>query len=297
MKKIIAMGIAVIVLAVLVPVSTADVKTIHVPDNYATIQAAVDNAADGDTIIVRAGTYKENVVINKSLTIKSESGADNTIVRASNPKEPVFNIAADHITIVGLTIIGSSTNGIYIHSADHCAISNNTISENSHGMRIESSSNNMITGNVLSKNLYGIRFKNSNDAIITNNNLSNNNCGLYIEYSNNNIIANNNLSENSQQGVFLRGSNNNRIYLNNFINNRLNVLGSRSSNIWNSPSKVAYTYKLRVYENYLGNYWSNYKGTDVNKNGIGDQPHDVCPRTSENDEYPLMERFEHYVKP
>ena len=34
---------------------------IYVPDDYKTIQKAIDNASDGDTIIVRDGIYKENI--------------------------------------------------------------------------------------------------------------------------------------------------------------------------------------------------------------------------------------------
>ncbi|MDI6811677.1 MAG: hypothetical protein QMD80_08465 [archaeon] len=43
-------------------------STIYVPDNYPTIQSAVDAASAGDTIIVRDGTYIENVNVNKRLT-------------------------------------------------------------------------------------------------------------------------------------------------------------------------------------------------------------------------------------
>ena len=48
-------------------------KTIYVPDDYANIQWAVDIASAGDTIIVRPGTYNENVVVSKSLEIRSYS--------------------------------------------------------------------------------------------------------------------------------------------------------------------------------------------------------------------------------
>jgi pectin methylesterase-like acyl-CoA thioesterase len=57
-------------------------NTIYVPDDYATIQWAVDNAMIGDTIIVRDGVYTENVNVNKRLTIRSEKGPSSTIVRA-----------------------------------------------------------------------------------------------------------------------------------------------------------------------------------------------------------------------
>ena len=46
------------------PVAAATTK--YVPDDFGTIQAAINGVAAGDTIIVRAGTYPENVVIGKA---------------------------------------------------------------------------------------------------------------------------------------------------------------------------------------------------------------------------------------
>ena len=40
-------------------------RTIYVPEDYARIQWAVDNASAGDTIIVRDGIYTENVDVKK----------------------------------------------------------------------------------------------------------------------------------------------------------------------------------------------------------------------------------------
>jgi pectin methylesterase-like acyl-CoA thioesterase len=53
--------------------SVVNAATIYVPDDYGTIQDAVDNATAGDTIIVRDGTYTENVHVNKSLTMYSKT--------------------------------------------------------------------------------------------------------------------------------------------------------------------------------------------------------------------------------
>ena len=65
---------------------------IYVPDDYAKIQWAVDNVTDGDTIIVRDGTYTENMDVNKSLTIQSENGSETTVVQAVNPNDYVFEV-------------------------------------------------------------------------------------------------------------------------------------------------------------------------------------------------------------
>ena len=65
--------------------SVASARTIYVPDDYAKIQWAVDNASAGDNIIVRPGTYTENVDVDKSVEIRSYSqNPVDTIVKASN---------------------------------------------------------------------------------------------------------------------------------------------------------------------------------------------------------------------
>ena len=57
--------VAFVLLCAFVGASVASARTIYVPDDYAKIQWAVDNASDGDTIIVRDGVYVENIDINK----------------------------------------------------------------------------------------------------------------------------------------------------------------------------------------------------------------------------------------
>ena len=78
--------------------------TIYVPDDYPTIQAAVNAASAGGTIIVRDGTYNENINVNKRLTIQSENGAAKTIVHAKNLDDLVFEVTGNHVNISGFMV-------------------------------------------------------------------------------------------------------------------------------------------------------------------------------------------------
>ena len=45
--------------------------TLLVPEDYSTIQAGVDAAVDGDTVLVNQGTYYENIHLTKSIVLTS----------------------------------------------------------------------------------------------------------------------------------------------------------------------------------------------------------------------------------
>ena len=220
--------------------------------DFTGIQDAVIAASAGDMIIVRDGTYIENIKVDKSLKIQSENGPASTIVQAQNLKDNVFTVTANYVTISGFTVEGATKShnaGIYLYNVDYCNIMNN--------------------------------------------NCSSNDCpGIHLRNSNNNCIANNTCS-NNRAGIRLRwNSNSNFIYVNNFINNADNVYFYDLANIWNSTELITYTYNGSKYTNYLGNYWSDYTGSDSDGDGIGDTPYNI---NLDTDDYPLMQPFENYI--
>jgi len=85
----------------------------------------------------------------------------------------------------------------------------------------------------------------------------------------------------------------NKIYLNNFINNTDNVDSFGSTNIWNSSQEITYAYDGNAYTNYLGNYWSDYKGTDADGDGIGNTAYRI---DFDNDVYPLIQPQQNYIQ-
>ena len=65
-------------------------STIYVPDDSPTIQEAIAAANEGDTIIVKEGTYSGMISINKdNLTLCSEMGPSVTIVNLGGATGPI----------------------------------------------------------------------------------------------------------------------------------------------------------------------------------------------------------------
>jgi parallel beta-helix repeat protein len=130
---------------------------------FTTIQAAVNAAATGDTIRVRAGTYEENVVVNKQLTIK---GADAKRSRYLDPNrasilDPVLN------TATGAQAVGFDlqANGIVIKGFTIGQFDNTTDTDGTIGIRTSASfSGYTIKDNVIEENTVGIQLNTTSAA-------------------------------------------------------------------------------------------------------------------------------------
>jgi nitrous oxidase accessory protein NosD len=66
-KLLLVFCLLIVVSALLVGISSAAI--VYVPDNYSSIQEAINAASADDTVIVRNGTYSENIVLNNSLSL------------------------------------------------------------------------------------------------------------------------------------------------------------------------------------------------------------------------------------
>lgn len=138
---------------------------------------------------------------------------------------------------------------------------------------------------------YGIKI-NSNNSIIKDNNVSSNNMGIYFTQCTNNTVVMNNVNGN-WIGLYFQQSTNNRIYLNN-LDNTDNVFPSLT-NTFNSTTPKTFQYNNTLHTGFMGNHWSDYTGTDVDGDGIGDTSHSIG--IIDKDYHPLTQPFENYFSP
>ncbi len=196
--------------------------------NYTKIQDAIDDAAPGDIISVQAGTYKENVVVNKTLTLIG-NGASNTIIDGSEDGDVVY-VSADWVNITGFNITNSGNQyndaGIELNKVQNCKIENNFLTLNGkYGLLVNSSSNNIIVNNNASSNKNdGIHLRSSSDNTIINNRAFSNRAGISVKDLVGNTISNNIVTSNRWSGIFVHTPLSNTI-TNNICNTNYNGRG------------------------------------------------------------------------
>jgi parallel beta-helix repeat protein len=242
----------IIVVSVIIPrppfIARGNPSTLHVPQDYATIQAAVNAASSGDTIIVApspSGTYSGNITISKSLFLMGTS-TKLVIINASNIGPGLIinstsKVSVSQLTIQdpdsfsnGISILSSldvtitsvivkstvpstGSNGTWIYNSNNVVLRNNTITGNLYGVAVQGGFSNTIQANNLTRNYAADVFLAAAAGNqVKNNYLTRSQTGIDIWYgSTGNLVANNPaIANNSLAGIYVSGSGSNQIIAN-----------------------------------------------------------------------------------
>jgi parallel beta-helix repeat protein len=309
---------SMLTLASNIKVGRSSSTTITVPDDYSSIQEAINHAGEGDTIFVRNGTYYENVVVNKTISLIGEKKST-TIVDGGGDggkSTVVIGVTASDVHISGFTV-RNGMDGIQTqHEASVTTIDGNMLSNSVYGVHIYSNSNIVSENEFFSNEYGGVGIEQSGDNAIRQNVFEENSWGAVLFLSSDNIISQNIITNSSWLGISLQGSCNNVIEGNSLSNGGGIGLGFSWDRIYYHPSgnTIFHNNFINTTEAYVdpnavdnvwdngcpsgGNYWSDYNATDLysgpcqnitGSDGIGDLPHVIDENNQ--DRYPLMKPY------
>lgn len=168
------------------------ISRIVVPDDYPTIQDAINHANEGDTIYVKPGTYYEHIIVNKTVSLIGENRS-NTILDGGNGAETVVRIISNNVFLKELSITHGSS-GISVYGANNVNIARNHIFDNqNYGIFVGASVNISIYENLISHSYYGFDSWMTGQIKMRNNSLVNNrqNFGIYGYWNKQDIDASN----------------------------------------------------------------------------------------------------------
>ena len=195
----------------------------------ATISQALEQAAEGDTIMVKNGIYKEaNLKINKGITLIGEGLP--TI--DGEEKGEILTVGADNVTIDGFKIINVGVSyttdyaAVRVVKSENFTIQNLELEKLFFGIYLQKSNhgkvlNNTVRGEAVTEFNSGnaVHLWYCNNVIVRGNDVRNVRDGIYLEFSDNITITDNFSKNNVRYGLHFMFSNDNSVINNIFESN------------------------------------------------------------------------------
>lgn len=239
----------------------------------------------------------DNQMINCSMGVESMNSygvvvSENNISWSTSTS--VYTVNGYDLEITDNEIFSSGT-GIMLYGVSTSTVSWNQVTACSNAAFVQNyGDENEVSNNTFNSCKDGVYIEGSifqytmRNVVKDNEIQGNSRYGVFLNYAEANTVCRNNVTDNAW-GIYISGTHTPRnwIYLNNF-DNPINAYSawSGNNNYWNTSTMVEYWWDGMLWTGYLGNYWSDYSGSDADNNGVGDTPYAF---TSEQDSYPLMD--------
>ncbi len=243
--------------------------------NWTTIQAAVNNASDGDVIYVFNGDYN-NITVDKEVFLYGEG---NVIISG---QQTAVDIQSNNVTFEGFKVENAVT-GIRLSRLSNTTVTNCSVQNCTTGLKLESEAdNNIISDCDITNNTYGVFFSDSDSNFIgspsviwepvwDNCNFKLNKYGVYIANSENNFIIGCNINASPTNPFQIPTTNG--IYIDNSQTNTVlycDIFDANNYGIYLSGSSANTVLNTIVRENKKGIYLSSSSDNDIIANNISD---------------------------
>ncbi len=191
--------------------------------------------------------YSHNVVVDRNIV--------------QGVRDGIYLEFSDNVTINNNTSANNLRYGLHFMFSNDDVYTNNVFENNGAGVAVMFSKRIKMIGNTFRKNwgtaAFGMLLKEINDAEISGNTFEENTIGINIEGSNRIEYTNNNFIKNGWAVKVLGACYTNTFTKNNFLYNSFDI-----------------SYNSKLNDNVFDqNYWSDYTGYDLDKNGVGDVPY------------------------
>jgi parallel beta-helix repeat protein len=208
-------------------------RIIYVPTDFATIQEAINNAEEGDTIFVYNGNYFENVVVDKAVSLVGEDKA--TTVIDGGGTGVVVKIVADNVSLSSFTVRNGGLDeqgaGILLYKVRYINISDVVASSSFRGLNFLNSTFGVVQGNHIFDCNVSLFLNYSNENFVSGNVLLNATvAGIYVDNSLNNTLEGNSVESCGVYGVYLKSSPFNKLFENDVFGCERGVLLEFSGN-------------------------------------------------------------------
>jgi len=265
------------------------------------LQSTLDISQNGDIIILSAGKYFGNFIINNQITLRgiaSTNDSDNTAIIDAQGKGHALRLKNSHITIENLTVINwgddmtEQHSGIYSHDkinnkkVPHLTINNNIFIGDGFGIwlnHVDKStvSYNRVEGNPtlrLADRGNGIQVANVTNSHIFHNEVSEVRDGIYVISSQDNIIEQNTMHH-LRYGVHYMYSYDNSV-INNVAYNtragyalmssrRLTITGNKTTNSEDYGFLLNFITESTFSDNHIKNVWTKPEKKVLGRDGKG----------------------------
>lgn len=236
-------------------VYNGNAKTIVVrADKANAIKNALAYCADGDTVSIEKGLYKEqDILVSKRITIL---GKDYPVIDGLK-KGQLIVVVRDSVTISGLQLQNTGRSSmtdmaaIRLQNVKSVSVTNNKLVNNTYGVYLQNSHYCLVYKNTIKADAKdelnsgnGIHVWKSTHLLLQSNNISGHRDGIYFEFVTDSRIINNISTENIRYGLHFMFSHKDVYTHNSFINNGSGVA-------------VMYSKQVEMYYNTFRHNWGD----------------------------------------